>query len=461
VSINRWTCGIASGIGLIATIYASSINPSFAKVWWSATGLGFSIWGLCENKQAFVEAWEDNCLASGERKIFVGRQSQIIQMAIAPRPVQVPVHASAGMLPPSYSQADDDHQPEPFDLKRYLVDEATGILICGNSGAGKTSAAVEIAGMLTENAPAEIIVLDPHFNDQWGEAGLQAISKIDEIERAIELLERELDERHERKRLGKPQGNKILIITDELLSCKARFKDPKKVGNILSRLSTEGRKRDMLFIGISHSPNADDIDISAEVRTSFAVLKLCKSAQKHVKLWKDSDPRKTYILNHSGYPAMVDDEIVDHPTHAHHPQFKKNGNEPKYQHSINQLDWTILDESGNWLGDKKLISYSEPVPPREPKSEDYHRIIANLEKSLEYEFSDTQETELPEHLQLIVNFSSEKGWVNASKVKAGIRAFRETSTEQINEYFVNLSTLGIGAIRQGKKTPEYSVNPTD
>ncbi len=461
MSINRWTCGIASGIGLIATIYASSINPSFAKVWWSATGLGFSIWGLCENKQAFVEAWEDNCLASGERKIFVGRQSQIIQMAIAPRPVPVPVHTSTGMLPPSYSQADDDHQPEFFDLKRYLVDEATGILICGNSGAGKTSAALEIAGMLTENAPAEIIVLDPHFNDQWGEANLQAISKIEDIERAIESLEKELDERHERKRLGQPQGNKIIVITDELLSCKARFSDSKKVGNILSRLSTEGRKRDMLFVGISHSPNADDIDISAEVRTSFAVIKLCKSAQKHVKLWKDSDPRKAYIISHQGYPAMVDDEIIDHPTHAHHSQFKKNGNAPVYQHSINQLDWEVLNDKGEWLGDKKVITQTEPVQPREPRSEAYHDIVAKLEKSLECEIVDTQQDDLPEHLQAIVNYSSDKGWVNASKVKAGIRAFREISTEEINEYFVNLSTLGIGAIRQGKKTPEYSVKPND
>jgi energy-coupling factor transporter ATP-binding protein EcfA2 len=437
-----------------STIYASSLHPSFAKSWWTTTALGFSIWGLAENKQAFVEAWEDNCLASGERKIFVGRQSQIVQMAIAPRQLQQTQSSvySGVALPPS-----EQPEPEPFNLKAYLRDEATGILITGNSGAGKTSAAVEIAGMLTEDSPAEVIVLDPHFNDQWGEANLQAISKIDEIERAIESLERELDERHERKRLGQPQGNKIIVITDELLSCKARFSDSKKVGNILSRLSTEGRKRDMLFVGISHSPNADDIDISAEVRTSFAVIKLCKSAQKHVKLWKDNDPRKAYILNHQGYPAMADDEVCDHPTHAHHSQFKKNGNKPKYQHSINQLDWTILDESGNWLGDKKLISYSEPVPPREPKSEDYHRIIANLEKSLKYEFSDTQETELPEHLQLIVNFSSEKGWVNASKIKAGIRAFRETTTDEINEYFIKLSTMGIGAIRQGKKTPEYSV----
>ncbi|MFY7883451.1 MAG: ATP-binding protein [Dolichospermum sp.] len=460
MSINKWACTLTSVIGVGATIYASSLSPSFAKFYWSTTALGFSIWGLKENQQAFVESWEDNCLESGQRKIFVGRQSQIIQMAIAPRPVQVPVHA--GMLPPSYSQAErDDHQPEPFDLKRYLVDEATGILICGNSGAGKTSSAVEIAGMLTEDSPAEVIVLDPHFNDQWGEAGLQAISKIDEIEQAIESLERELDERHERKRLGKQQGNKILIITDELLSCKARFDDPKKVGNILSRLSTEGRKRDMLFIGISHSPNADDIDISAEVRTSFAVIKLCKSAQKHVKFWKDNDPKKAYILSHAGYPAMVDDEIVDHPTHAHHSHFKKNGNAPVYQHSINQLDWEILNIKGEWMGDKQLTTYTEPVQPREGKSETYHDIIAKLEKSLECEIIETQQKELPEHLQAIVNYSSDKGWVNASKVKAGIRAFREISTEEINEYFVNLSTLGIGAIRQGKKTPEYSVKPND
>ncbi|WP_413168005.1 hypothetical protein ACL6C3_14905 [Capilliphycus salinus ALCB114379] len=46
------------------------------------------------------------------------------------------------------------------DLKRYLVEEATGILITGNSGAGKTSSAVEIAGMLTESTSAEIIVLE-------------------------------------------------------------------------------------------------------------------------------------------------------------------------------------------------------------------------------------------------------------------------------------------------------------
>jgi hypothetical protein len=265
-----------------------------------------------------------------------------------------------------------------------IVDEATGILITGNSGAGKTSSAVEIAGMLTESAPAEVIVLDPHFNDQWQIAGLQAISRIEEIEQAIASLLQELDARHERKRLGLPNGRKVLVITDELLSCKKRFVNPKKVGDALSRLSTEGRKRDMLFLGISHSPNADDIDISAEVRTSFAVIKLCKSAQKHVSnFWEKSDPRKAYILNHPGYPAIVADgvdEIVDHPTHAHHPQFKKNGNQPKYQHKINQLSWTTLNLDGSWKA-SNLTSNDENNADCEDKFKPSGENIKGTQKS--------------------------------------------------------------------------------
>ncbi|MFY7806520.1 MAG: hypothetical protein ACOVQ7_24165, partial [Limnoraphis robusta] len=275
MSESKWAATLTALIGLSSSIYGSSLTPGIDKFWWSGVGLGFCSWGLKESEQAFVESWEDDCLSKAQKQIFMGRQTQIVQMAIAPRqlqPTQSSVYSGVA-LPPS-----EHPEPKAFDLKTYLRDEATAILICGNSGAGKTSSAVEIAGMLTENAPSEVIVLDPHFNDHWQDSGLRVISKIEEIEQAIESLERELDERHERKRLGKPQGNKILIITDELLSCKARFDDPKKVGNILSRLSTEGRKRDMLFIGISHSPNADDIDISAEVRTSFAVIKLCKSA---------------------------------------------------------------------------------------------------------------------------------------------------------------------------------------
>lgn len=365
-------------------------------------------------------------------------------------------------------------QPTPFSLKRYLVDEATGILICGNSGAGKTSAALEICGMLTEENPAQVIVLDPHFNDQWEQAGLYAISRIEEVEQAISSLVKELDARHERKRLKLPNGSKLIIITDELLSCKKRFKTPKLVGDALTRLSTEGRKRDMLFIGISHSPNADDLEISAEVRTSFAVIKLCKSAQKHVaNYWEKDDPRKAYILNHPGYPAIVADgveQVIEHPTHAHYYQFKKNGNEPKYQHRIHQLEWTTLNPDGSWKAQKSGVdhvivpdSQNKPQPSAEPKPSRPHRNISrniDLEKPPDYPPLQPQ-VSLEDLLLIIWKYANLAGEVTVREIqrKWDIGQKYRLSSETIAYFFGELQNRGWGDKIEASSLGKISFKP--
>ncbi|HBC42047.1 MAG TPA: hypothetical protein DCZ88_09165 [Pseudanabaena sp.] len=121
-------------------------------------------------------------------------------------------------------------QPEIVETPNYydwgnISDEAVGFLICGNSGSAKSSLATWLAGHLSQSNPMAVIALDPHFNDCWKLANIKSIGKIEQIEAALNWLLGELDARCDRKGEGKPIGDHLFIICDELNASLERFKD--------------------------------------------------------------------------------------------------------------------------------------------------------------------------------------------------------------------------------------------
>lgn len=255
-------------------------------------------------------------------------------------------------LNPAKLEEPSEPQLNFYNLKDDLEDEAGGILILGRNGAGKTSTARQCAGILTQRKPAEVIVLDPHFNEIWPEAGLQSIGEIAAIERAIDSLLDELDQRCIRKQNKQPLGNPIIIITDEIQSCLHRFSDPKRIEQALTRFGCEGRKFDMLYCGICHSANVNDIGISAALRANYFLINLCTAANNIANFWPDDDRRKEWVKSQA-YPCIVsgcvEPTLCLHPTHSGYPKFKKKGLPPQGLLPINQLPWSVIDINGQRL----------------------------------------------------------------------------------------------------------------
>ena len=96
-------------------------------------------------------------------------------------------------------------------------DDAVGVIICGNSGQGKSSIALWLLGLFTQQSPAIIKVLDPHKNiNHWHEHNLEVIGDFAEIE--SELLEavKELDRRRELPKTKLNLLPSFIYVADEL-----------------------------------------------------------------------------------------------------------------------------------------------------------------------------------------------------------------------------------------------------
>jgi hypothetical protein len=228
-----------------------------------------------------------------------------------------------------------------------LVDDAAGIIIAGNTGAGKTSVACYVAGKLTEHNPAQVFALDPHYNDIWKEVGIHAIGEFNEIEEIINLLVKELDDRRARKRDGKPIGDTIICFTDELNACLLNCENQDSLETALKRLGSEGRKFGIILIAINQSSNVDDLGISGPYRANFLLILLGASARTISEKWKNTDDRVKWI-SEQVYPCCVagcvGTKLAIHPTHNSYVKFKKKGNPPLNLLPINQLKHTFLPE---------------------------------------------------------------------------------------------------------------------
>lgn len=249
--------------------------------------------------------------------------------------------------------------PIPGTLEFYdwddLEEEAVGVLIFGNSGSAKTSLACWLAGKLTSNKPAQVLALDPHANRNplWKELGIKVFSDFALIERQLEKLERLLDERRSPEYQPKDDDN-LIVFGDELGANIDSFSDPTRMDRTLRRLGGEGRKYDLMFIGMNYSSNADDLGVSGKAKDNYVQILCGATARSFVESkWKQTDPRSEWIKSQA-YPCVltgaVQASIAKHPTHGDYQTFKKKGNPPASIQPINQLPLTIsLADDDNQL----------------------------------------------------------------------------------------------------------------
>jgi hypothetical protein len=204
---------------------------------------------------------------------------------------------------------------------RDLVDDAVGIIIAGNSGSGKTSVAVWIAGWLTKDEPSEVIALDPHANVNilWKELGIHTISAFGQIEKQLGLLINLLDER---RGMGLDQLNmqpQVVVFADEINACLENFDDKASMSTAIKRLGSEARKYKIALIALNQSSNVEDLGISAPMRSNYLLILLNASARQFASNnWKKDDPRYKHV-EEVAYSCVVAGSVAPaiaiHPTH--------------------------------------------------------------------------------------------------------------------------------------------------
>jgi hypothetical protein len=239
-------------------------------------------------------------------------------------------------------------------------------------------------------------------------AGIQSIGKIEQIEAALFWLLGELDARCARKGEGKPIGDPMFIICDELNASLERFNDRKIVESTLRRLGSEGRKFGLTFCGLNQSSNAGAIGIDAKYRSNYALILLGQSARTHPQLGKH--------LADVAYPCLLDGSIAPslavHPTHGDYKVFKKQGNPPQNLKQINQIPLP----SG-------LLSAIEDRPLATQMIDS--GLSPNVATALT---AQQQSTAIAPEFQKIVNYLNGRDWTKDYEIKSGIREFKDTNT---------------------------------
>ena len=229
---------------------------------------------------------------------------------------------------------------------RDLIDDAVGIIIAGNSGSGKTSVAVWIAGWLTKDIPAQVLALDPHGNVNvlWKELDIHVICEFSLIEKQLNILIGLLDARRGMDIDELNRQPQIIVFADEINACLENFEDKESMSTAIKRLGSEARKYGIALIALNQSSNCDDLGISKPMRSNYLLILLNASARQKAEGWKKEDPRYTHVIE-TAYSCVVSGSVADtiaiHPTHYTYKQFRKKGNKPVGLLPINQLPLTI------------------------------------------------------------------------------------------------------------------------
>lgn len=198
-----------------------------------------------------------------------------------------------------------------------ILNEGTGIALLGNSGAGKSSVARYLVGMM--GADTQVIVLDPHNDDCWGD--LPVIWQIDQIDQQLRLLMEELRDRKEHRR----KGPKVAVICDEWPAVRLEIK--RTADEYILRAGSEFRKFGMLNLFCSQSGNVGALGLEGkgDFLENYTLVRLNKIALKYARNLSDQRILKT--LKSQAYCCMVNDDLSRHPTHAHYDRVK-DGNIP-------------------------------------------------------------------------------------------------------------------------------------
>lgn len=211
---------------------------------------------------------------------------------------------------------------------------AQGMLIAGDSGAGKSCVASWMLGWLTQKEPSIIFIIDHHGGSSWTLSGVdmaEVVSELDKILTLADVLFQELERRQRLFKKNKPVGPKIIVMVDEFSALLNKMQtkdiDPRILQDLVGRLLIEGRKFGMTIIVVAHNINCSEFRMSANQRDSFGLIMLGSFAKKALK--------KEMGINadNKAYPCFLggifSEAIAVHPTHGWAKQFALNGVAPK------------------------------------------------------------------------------------------------------------------------------------
>ncbi|WP_026796187.1 MULTISPECIES: hypothetical protein [Planktothrix] len=274
-----------------------------------------------------------------------------------------------------------------------LADEASGILVGGNSGSAKTSlAAGFIVGKLTAVTPAEVIVLDIHQqkNIIWQQMGFPRIeSDVQVIYQVLCWLIEEIERRKHQ------DGHPIIVCLDEINDTLSELEQLDTISPLPGkqkrrntfiyaiRKLSNARKFDICLLGLMQSHNTEAIGIDGKFRNNFLLILCGASARGEIQnVWKHDTPGFQYIKN-AAYPVVISGsnplQIAEHPTHKHHAQYKKKGNAP-----ANLIQPRFLDKSSIPVFESEQSEdFDEDYQPRQPSKPEPHLPRFNFDKAPE------------------------------------------------------------------------------
>ena len=294
-----------------------------------------------------------------------------------------------------YYQMQLGQNPEQLDFYNWddLADEASGILVGGNSGSAKTSlAAGFIVGKLTAVTPAEVIVLDIHQrkNIIWKQMGFPRVES--DVETIFQIMKWFIDEIERRKQ---EDGHPIIVCLDEINDTLSELehldlvkplpgKEKRRNTFIYAiRKLSNARKFDICLTGFMQSHNTEAIGIDAKFRNNFLLILCGASARGEIQnVWKHDTPGFQYIKN-AAYPVVISGsnphQIAEHPTHKHHTQYRKKGNAP-----ANLIQPRFLDKSSIPVFESEQSEdFDEDYQPRQPSKPEPHLPRFNFDKAPE------------------------------------------------------------------------------
>ncbi|HEY9862752.1 MAG TPA: hypothetical protein V6D21_01105 [Candidatus Obscuribacterales bacterium] len=384
---------ICCGCGFVALGW-STVNPGInPSRFYSAgvTGLfgvgaiALSIKGLKEEERNIIKRDTQDEIYG----LYQAAEVQTVQNILFP-----PSPMSPGGMN-TYYQMEFNQLPEQLDFYNWenLADEASGILVGGNSGSAKTSlAAGFIVGKLTAVTPAEVIVLDIHQrkNIIWKQMGFPRVES--DVETIFHIMKWLIDEIERRKY---EDGHPLIVCLDEINDTLSELEhldvikplpDKTKRRNTFIyaiRKLSNARKFDICLLGFMQSHNTEAIGIDGKFRNNFLLILCGASARGEVdNKWKHDDPRFLHTKN-TAYPVIISGsnplQIAEHPTHKHHAQYKKKGNAP-----ANLIQPRFLDKSSIPVFESEQSEdFEEDYQPHQPSKPEPHLPRFNFEKAPE------------------------------------------------------------------------------
>lgn len=219
-----------------------------------------------------------------------------------------------------------------FDCEQ-IIEESTGIGLLGNSGSGKSCIIQLLASALPDN---QILVLDPHADDEDPHYPWRGLTVINQYELIVEQLEILLD------LLTQRDKTPLTIICDEWPAVRGFCKQNKlKVADeFIMRYGSEARKFKKLPIFASQAGNTKAMGLEGmgDFLENFTLIRLNKIARKYAKNLVDRSVIER--LNMTAYCCLINDDVYQHPTHGHHPRVVK-GATPMGLTPLSSLPLTI------------------------------------------------------------------------------------------------------------------------